>query len=85
MKNFKFSEKMPNVNLLKRKDKIIVSRVRYPSRTSTMSNKTKDFIQKICYKKSPTIDMTRNGFAANANNFAYVMKPLNTIGKLFGK
>lgn len=32
------------------------------SRTNSMSAKTKNFIQKICYKKTASIDMTRYGF-----------------------
>ncbi|XP_021197846.3 uncharacterized protein LOC110381772 isoform X2 [Helicoverpa armigera] len=43
-----------------------------------MSNKTKDFIQKICYKKTASIDMTRYGFINDSkiNPVNLMIKPL---------
>ncbi|XP_022834269.1 uncharacterized protein LOC111362008 [Spodoptera litura] len=55
---------------VKRKEKI--------QRNSAMSSKTKDFIQKICYKQTASIDMTQYGFINDSkmNPINLMMKPL---------
>lgn len=45
---------------------------------NAMSSKTKDFLQKICYKKTASIDMTQYGFIndSKVNPVNLLMKPL---------
>lgn len=57
-----FNMKLPRVKLLRRKDKILTPRTRHSSYHSSMSNKTKDFLHRLVYKKSPPVDMTQYGF-----------------------
>ncbi|XP_053612662.1 uncharacterized protein LOC128676534 [Plodia interpunctella] len=47
-----------------------------PERLILMTPKTKDFIQKICYKKTASIDMTQYGFITESR-----MGPINVYVK----
>lgn len=76
MKSYAFLEKceinLRNPNTSKRKERI----TRNQLRNSEMSTKTKDFIQKICYKKTASVDMTRYGFIYDSK-----LHPVNLLLK----
>lgn len=75
------------MNMLKktRKDPVKMSR---NQSHNVMSSKTKDFLQKICYKKTASIDMTQYGFIndSKVNPVNLLMKPLREqLDKICGK
>ncbi|XP_013184272.1 uncharacterized protein LOC106130060 [Amyelois transitella] len=47
-----------------------------PNCLTLMTPKTRDFIQKICYKKAASVDMTTNGFITESR-----MGPINVYVK----
>lgn len=68
-----------------RKDPVKMSR---NQSHNVMSSKTKDFLQKICYKKTASIDMTQYGFIndSKVNPVNLLMKPLREqLDKICGK
>lgn len=60
------------MNILKRKEAL----ANIESRCGAMTSETKNFIQKICYKKSASIDMTRYGFIQDSK-----VRPINLMMK----
>ncbi|XP_028156397.1 uncharacterized protein LOC114349980 [Ostrinia furnacalis] len=72
------------MNILKRKEAL----AKIESRCGSMSSKTKNFIQKICYKKSASIDMTRYGFIRDSKvrPINLMMRPLKEqLERIWGK
>ncbi|KAL0852874.1 hypothetical protein ABMA27_012667 [Loxostege sticticalis] len=72
------------MNILKRKEAL----ANIESRCGAMTSETKNFIQKICYKKSASIDMTRYGFIQDSKvrPINLMMKPLKEqLERIWGK
>ncbi|CAG4959059.1 unnamed protein product [Colias eurytheme] len=45
---------------------------------STMSAQTKKFLQKICYKETASVDMTKHGFANDNHPIRVFIQPLRS-------
>lgn len=62
---------------------------RHSAKNNSMTKDTKGFIQKICYRKTASIDMTQYGFIndSKANPVTnYVLKPLReNLEKICGQ
>ncbi|KAG6464149.1 hypothetical protein O3G_MSEX014316, partial [Manduca sexta] len=60
------------MNLLKGKEKVLCSN----SQKNDMTSRTRDFIQKICYRRTASVDMTRYGFISDSK-----IHPVNLLLK----
>lgn len=59
------------MNFIRRRDKEFRS---HSQSHYSMSTKTRDFLQKICYKKTASVDMTQYGFINESK-----VKPVNLL------
>lgn len=84
MKSFSEERKV----LLRNRTNSVKGKERYASKSNVMSSETKDFIQKFCYKKTASIDMTQHGFINDSkiNPVNYMIKPLRAqLEKICGE